>query len=382
MLRPCQKLILAAILLSLPACKNWRPGIFVQRSPREQYALDIQKTASVSAAAAARWLADGDSALRHPATITLPYRETGIFPRSANGAVALQFEAQQGEQIIVKSSAPDGRRAAIFLELHRGAATDRAVYPEAGDAIVYNIDQSGRFSLLLQGVLDSPAAYTVTLAARPSLAYPATNPAKNRIGSVWGDARDGGARRHEGVDIFAPKGSPALAASSGRITRLTNGGIGGKTVWLRPDNHAVSLYYAHLDSQWVREGDYVRTGDTLGQIGNTGNARYTAAHLHFGIYTSGGAINPAPFIRFRDTATRASGVPADLPGTLKTLREPVALRSGPGADSRVLRHAPSGTQVLILARTADQIRMQIADSITGWTSYRKSLFVPGSRRTD
>jgi murein DD-endopeptidase MepM/ murein hydrolase activator NlpD len=47
-----------------------------------------------------------------------------------------------------------------------------------------------------------------------------------------------------------------------------------------------SYYFAHLDSQYVRAGQRVKQGDTLGTVGNTGNARFTPAHLHFGIYQS------------------------------------------------------------------------------------------------
>ena len=57
-------------------------------------------------------------------------------------------------------------------------------------------------------------------------------------------------------------------------------------MWLR-DNSGTSFYYAHLDSQLVSEGQWVLPGDTLGLVGNTGNARATSPHLHFGVYASG-----------------------------------------------------------------------------------------------
>lgn len=58
---------------------------------------------------------------------------------------------------------------------------------------------------------------------------------------------------------------------------------GGKVVWMRDEARGMSLYYAHLDSQHVAAGAYVRPGDTLGFVGKTGNARTTPPHLHFGI---------------------------------------------------------------------------------------------------
>jgi hypothetical protein len=87
-----------------------------------------------------------------------------------------------------------------------------------------------------------------------------------------------------------------VAAADGTIVGVREGGIGGKTVWLRPDGQNITLYYAHLDEQLVQEGQAVKKGDVVGLVGNTGNARTTPPHLHFGIYGFGGAINPFPFV--------------------------------------------------------------------------------------
>ena len=78
------------------------------------------------------------------------------------------------------------------------------------------------------------------------------------------------------------------------------GGIGGKHVWLSSGMLGIGgarYYYAHLDAFNVESGDSVSTGDVLGYVGNTGNARTTPPHLHFGIYTSFGPVDPAPFLR-------------------------------------------------------------------------------------
>jgi hypothetical protein len=80
------------------------------------------------------------------------------------------------------------------------------------------------------------------------------------------------------------------------ISRVNENNPGGKVVFLRDANTGNNLYYAHLDSQIAVEGQKVKTGDTVGLVGKTGNARNTVPHLHFGIYTIGGAINPLPFI--------------------------------------------------------------------------------------
>src|SRR5690606_11205988 len=128
-------------------------------------------------------------------------------------------------------------------------------------------------------------------------ANPVAHAAKQHIGSFFGDARDGGGRQHEGIDIFAARHTPVVAAADGRVHRVGTSRLGGKVVWLRLDSQPVSLYYAHLDSQIATAGQTVKTGDTLGLMGNTGNARTTPPHLHFGIYGATGAIDPLPFVQ-------------------------------------------------------------------------------------
>ena len=128
------------------------------------------------------------------------------------------------------------------------------------------------------------------------LIYPVASK-RSFVGSFWGASRDGGKRSHEGVDIFARKGTPVVAMSDGVVVSVGKGGRGGKTVWLRSFGHSWSEYYAHLDQQKVKVGQFVKKGQVIGTVGNTGNARYTPSHLHFGIYTTDGAINPFPYVK-------------------------------------------------------------------------------------
>ena len=128
------------------------------------------------------------------------------------------------------------------------------------------------------------------------LAFPVAGE-RSHIGSFWGDRRSGGKRKHEGIDIFAKKGTDVVAVCDGSIVSVGNSGIGGKTVWLRADDYSWSAYYAHLDSQAVYAGQAIKKGTVIGTVGNTGNARYTPSHLHFGIYTFSGAVDPLPYVQ-------------------------------------------------------------------------------------
>ena len=121
---------------------------------------------------------------------------------------------------------------------------------------------------------------------------------KSNIGSFWGDTRDGGKRKHEGIDIFAKKGTPVVAVYDGVIISKSTTPLGGKNLWLQSLRHPLRAYYAHLDQQKVKAGQFVKKGQVIGTVGNTGNAKYTPSHLHFGIYKSfGGAIDPLPYVK-------------------------------------------------------------------------------------
>jgi murein DD-endopeptidase MepM/ murein hydrolase activator NlpD len=135
-----------------------------------------------------------------------------------------------------------------------------------------------------------------------TLVYPVSG--KSRIGSYWGDKRDGGKRKHEGIDIFAKKGTPVVALCDGIIVSSATTPKGGKNLWLQSFKYPWRAYYAHLDQKKVREGQVVKKGQVIGTVGNTGNAKYTPSHLHFGIYKLfGGAENPLPWVKYSTKTT-------------------------------------------------------------------------------
>ena len=104
----------------------------------------------------------------------------------------------------------------------------------------------------------------------------------------WGDSRSGG-RRHEGVDMLAPRGTPVVAALAG-FAEFKDTSAGGKSIWLTtPDGD--KFFYAHLDG-WEGVSRDVAQGETVGYVGSTGNAG--GPHLHFEVRPGGRAVNPYP----------------------------------------------------------------------------------------
>lgn len=116
--------------------------------------------------------------------------------------------------------------------------------------------------------------------ARP-LASPVRGVRAASVTSTFGAPRPGG-RRHQGADIFARRGTPVLAVHDGVVAHVGTNRLGGIVVHTL-GRRGVLCYYAHLDrvADGVDPGDVISEGEVLGYVGNTGNARTTAPHLHF-----------------------------------------------------------------------------------------------------
>jgi murein DD-endopeptidase MepM/ murein hydrolase activator NlpD len=115
--------------------------------------------------------------------------------------------------------------------------------------------------------------------------------------------------QHQGLDIFAPKNAPALAVAEGRITRIVNGPVSGKAIYLT-DANGTYYFYGHLNAwaKGLQVGQQVRIGQVIGYVGNSGNALGTPAHIHFEIHPGGGeAVAPKPYLdRWLAQAVRAA----------------------------------------------------------------------------
>ncbi len=111
---------------------------------------------------------------------------------------------------------------------------------------------------------------------------------------------------HQGTDIMAPAGTPLLAAERGIITKMGTDVLGGVKIWVKGQS-GTYYYYAHLTSfaEGMVDGLVVDAGTIIGYVGDTGNARGGAPHLHFEIHPDGGpAVNPYPLLKVVDDLTR------------------------------------------------------------------------------
>ena len=171
----------------------------------------------------------------------------------------------------------------------------------------------------------------------------------------------GGFHLHEGCDIFAPLGTPAIASTDGKIANMAtdpNGGLGGTSLDLTGPDGTV-YYYAHLDhfAAGVSVGTSVTKGQVLGFVGNTGDAAGGPTHLHFEIHPGGGdAVPPVPYLdRWLADATvaarRLAGTTADLHNGLSFV--PTPLRGSAIAATQFAKQIVARSERVSKAATGD-----------------------------
>lgn len=342
--------------------------------PYAAYLAALEKSQIAESLMGRAWVEAGIEALADSTYLLPPHLESGYISPQEQPVISYQIRPRKGQLLSVQMeliSVVDSPQ--VFIELFEGLSTGDhppkpVAYADSGSyQLEYEVEADEVYLLRIQPELLARFSYRLQVILGASLAFPVEGKDSKAIRSFWGDSRDGGKRTHKGVDIFAAKGTPVLAAVNGRINRVRNGGLGGKVVWQRDVNQRYSLYYAHLDTQWVRRGQQVEAGDTLGLVGNTGNARTTPPHLHFGIYQRrGGAVDPFPFV------DQPSIIPPLLmaadSGMLNgyRIKRPSKLLFAPSTTADIIRELPAETPVRRLAASGKWHRVQLPDGTQGF----------------
>ena len=348
--------------------------VFDQPTARERYQARLE-VAGLSATALGRdWLAAGERALREAPVITSPWEEVGYLPPAEPAAVSYRVSLRRGQGVDFRLEMAGDSNALVFLDVWE-IETDstmtydhRAAADSGSRSIRFEPRRDGDYVIRAQPELLRGGRFTATVRVEPLLAFPVGGGRDTDIGSDFGDPRDGGARDHHGIDIFAPRGTPALAAAPATVSRVEITPRGGKVVWLR-DRRGHSLYYAHLDSQTVVRGGTVDTGDTVGFVGNTGNARTTPPHLHFGVY-SRGPVNPYWFVyRPRGEAPRLAADTSLLGDWARVVRAGATLRSAASPASTRIAELERNTVVRLVGAVGGWYRVRLPNGSSGYLAW-------------
>ena len=156
-------------------------------------------------------------------------------------------------------------------------------------------------------IAPTPAqASTANFVGQVELIIPVAGVRSEQLIDTFDEARSEG-RLHDAIDIIAPAGTPVLAATGGKIVKLSQSDRGGTTIYQMSADERTVYYYAHLQgyAAGLAEGNVVRQGDVIAYVGDTGNAGVGNYHLHFSIaavsdpkrYWEGTNINPYPLLR-------------------------------------------------------------------------------------
>ena len=249
----------------------------------------------------------------------------------------MRISVRRGQQVSFEVELPGDTSTTVFLDAWVVEQDSTTVFRHLASAdsgargLQVRPRRDGDLVMRAQPELLRGGRFRVMLRLAPTLAFPVDDGTERDIGSGYGASRDAGARSHHGIDIFARRGAPVVAVAEAMVSRVEQTPRGGNVVWLR-DRNGNSLYYAHLDRQLAVQGMRVHPGDTIGFVGNTGNARTTPPHLHFGVYRRGeGPVDPYWFVH------RPRGIVPRLVADTTRLGRWIR----PPAERTLLRTAPS-----------------------------------------
>jgi len=360
------------ISIALVSCKTGSVNLFKAVSPHEQYQRKLVSAGLDKTAMGSAWISSASSSIQKALNITIPYKETGYFAADKIPVATYKFAATKGQKLTISITKKPRTSASLYLDVWQlrtdGTAKIVAYADTLNNPLQYEVDETGHYAIRLQPELLQSVQYNLEINIGPSLAFPTQTKTSTSIQSYWGDGRDNNARKHEGIDIFGKFRSPVLAIAEGTITRVNENNLGGRVVWLKPKGKDYTIYYAHLDEQIATVGQEVKVGDTIGLMGNTGNARTTPTHLHFGIYTFGGAINPLPFI---DPITKIpKNVVAPISNLNKTLRAStsVKLLNAPDQNAIVIEVLKASTIMNISSATGNFYKTELPDGKIGFVN--------------
>lgn len=365
-------LALPVLLMLFIGCEHVqkRTNIINQPTAREAYNSGFKKHDSLLV----RWNQAFTKAQQDSIIVTLPYAESGIFSAESFHVYSYDLQLREGEKLLVSvEKTPDSSQ--IFIEVfEKNEDSKKSIKllkaSERGSSkLTYTVQKYGIYKITVQPEMKREIPFQLKIYTQPTYGFPVSGAGNKNVQGLWAASRDDGKRSHEGIDIFAPKGTALLAITDGIISSTGDRGLGGKQVWLQDGLFGKTLYYAHLDSINVNEGQCVKLGDTVGFVGNTGNAESTEPHLHFGIYKGNtGPVNPYPYIK----RTEIPEITANNTAAQGTINQPkTTIHQGPSAALKEIGTLSKNDTILVLGHYSTWFHIVAKDSIKGFVQQKR-----------
>src|SRR5262245_6197430 len=239
---------LVLLLAACSALEKLPDRLLDRRTAREKYEAGLDAAGLAVTALVRDWKAAGARALHAAPVVSLPIEEQGYFAPAEPAALSWRVAVKRGQRLSLVVTFAADSTARLFLEVWRDsrdtiAMFERLIEADSGArSLHWSPRRNGELIVRVQPELLRGGRFTAKLGVDPVLAFPVENRGERDIQSRFGAPRDGGRRDHHGVDIFAPRGTPALASANGVVRRVETTTLGGKVVWLR-DEEGYALYY-------------------------------------------------------------------------------------------------------------------------------------------
>jgi hypothetical protein len=367
--------VLFVSLLLFSRCqKEIVPEPYKPSNSHEAYTQSLRSAGLAHTAMARDWILADENAMKNPVDVEPPFEEAFYVDQASAFAVAYRFTVIKGQRVEIDVAFNGQKRCRLFMDLFRVQGLSYEDWRKVASAndnekhVEFEPKVDSEYVIRLQPELLRGGRFTVTIRNMASLGFPVLGYDNRAIGSGFGAPRDGGRRKHHGVDIFARRHTPVIAPSKAFVRRVSDTDIGGLNIWLHDAKRDLHLYFAHLQTQDVEENTYVEPGQRIGTVGNTGNARRTPPHLHFGIYQRGeGPVDPVNFIKKINSEPRKITADLDALGQWARLKQsPVTLKASVSSRSLAIVRLNPYSAMKIQGAAGNSFRVLLPDGISGY----------------
>lgn len=373
--------MLLPLLLLIPGCRQEIvPEPYKPTHAHDGYLHSLREANLADSALGRDWITAAEEALKKPIDISLPLEEVFYVSPSEPIALAYRFDVKRGQRIELEVSVESEKSSRLFIDCFRVREESEedlllvASADELDNSLVFEPRRDAQYIIRLQPELLRGGRYKVTILKDRALDFPVSGKTSSAILSVFGVPRDAGRRVHNGVDIFARRHTPVLAPSDAQVRRVGENDLGGNVIWLYDSKRSITMYFAHLQTQDVESNTQVKAGQQIGTLGNTGNARTTPPHLHFGIYARGsGAVDPAPYItKIKDTLRSVSADLEMLGRWARSKESDISLRASASGQADRIKALNQHSPMKIQAAVYRWYRVLLPDGTSGFV-YEDSI---------
>ncbi len=366
------------VIVILSSCKEEVvvvPEPFRPSNHHEAYQHQLEITGIAETALGKEWIQGSKDALTQPTIIETPFSEDFYQDDRSIRSVGYRLSALRGHKVTIDlTSELEKDETTLFVQVFRVISDSLQQFEHIAsnsdtlNYIEFEPQQDDDYIIRFQTEILRGGRFNIKVKSLPALAFPVSGKDKAAIGSLFGVPRDAGRRKHHGIDIFARRHTPIIAPCDGYVKSTKDNELGGKVIWLNDTERQQTIYFAHLQDVYVEEDDQITKGDTIGTVGNSGNAKTTAPHLHFGIYKNG-PIDPYHFVVKPRTRYKRDLAKNEFIGTVARTNSPTQLKVNDITRKGPKTPLPENQIVHIIGTSGAYYKVELPDNSIGYLTY-------------